>query len=259
MKKIFKSVISILLLLTIFNVSLIFSVMADSNIPEDFIGTYSNNLGSTMIVYPDRTTSADDNSSYPSIVGDMKKETDGSYSWSVSSGYDGYTVIIYPIGVDVISWDGKVVNTDTSQIRLWSGNGSVSTDQSNYIYYKQYVQNDIKVVLNGQELSFDQPPIMKDDRTLVPLRAIFEAMGYTVTWNESTQTAAAVNGSNKITVQVGSSVISYTTDGKSGTYTCDVEPQIVSDRILVPVRAIAESAGCSVSWVENTQTVIIVK
>jgi len=117
----------------------------------------------------------------------------------------------------------------------------------------------ISVILNGNNISFDQTPIIVSNRVLVPIRAIFEALGYTVAWDESTQTATAVNGNNIITVQVQNSVISYTTNGKSGTYTCDVAPQIISDRILVPTRAVAESAGCNVSWDENTYTVIIVK
>lgn len=43
-------------------------------------------------------------------------------------------------------------------------------------------QEDITVTVNGNQLSFDQPPIIKDGRMLVPLCAIFEAMGAEVLW-----------------------------------------------------------------------------
>ena len=93
----------------------------------------------------------------------------------------------------------------------------------------------------------------------MPIRAIFEAMGYTVTWGGSKQTATAVNGNDKITVQIGNSAISYTVGGKSGTYLCDTPPQVSSERILVPVQAFVESAGCSVNRDESISSVIIVK
>ena len=111
----------------------------------------------------------------------------------------------------------------------------------------------ISVLLNGTKLTFDQPPIIENDRTMVPIRAIFEALGYTLDWNGDTQTATATNGSNTIKVTVGSNTIFYT----GGTYNCDVAPINRSGRILVPVRAIAECAGCTVDWDGETKTVII--
>ncbi len=117
----------------------------------------------------------------------------------------------------------------------------------------------IAVALNGTPISFDQPPVMQNDRVLVPIRAIFEAMGYAVDWNEAAQTATAVKGGDSITVRLNNAVIDYKTGGVSGAYQCDVPPQLISDRILVPVRAIAESAGCIVDWNETAQTVIIQK
>lgn len=117
----------------------------------------------------------------------------------------------------------------------------------------------IKVTLNGDRVLFDQPPVIVDERTLVPVRAIFESMGYTVDWNGETQTATAVKGDDFISVTIGSPEIVYTTNGESGIYTCDVPAQIISERTLVPVRAISESAGCNVDWNDETKTVIITK
>ena len=50
---------------------------------------------------------------------------------------------------------------------------------------------EISVFVNGEKLAFDQPPVIQQDRTLVPMRAIFEALGATVLWDESTQTVTA--------------------------------------------------------------------
>ncbi|MGN1116320.1 MAG: stalk domain-containing protein [Candidatus Ornithomonoglobus sp.] len=54
-------------------------------------------------------------------------------------------------------------------------------------------------------------------------------------------------------------MINYSVNEISGKYTCDVPPQIISDRILVPVRAISESAGCNVAWNSDNKTVVITK
>lgn len=118
-------------------------------------------------------------------------------------------------------------------------------------------EKEISVTINDKEVSFDQAPIIVNDRTLVPIRAIFEAMGYSVDWNQSAQTAYAQKGNDTVTVKLGNSEISCVINGKSIKYTCDVPPQIISDRILVPVRAIAESTGCTVSWDNSARRVII--
>ncbi len=115
------------------------------------------------------------------------------------------------------------------------------------------INNTIDVVLNGQALSFDQPPMMDNNRVMVPIRAIFEALGYTVDWDQASQTGTASNGAQTITVQVGNAAITH--DG--GTYWCDVAPKNVFGRILVPLRAISESAGCQVLWNQTTKKVII--
>ena len=60
--------------------------------------------------------------------------------------------------------------------------------------------NEIKIYLNNEELKFDITPITEKDRTLVPMRAIFEALGAEVEWENETRTATATK--NGITVSV---------------------------------------------------------
>ena len=50
-------------------------------------------------------------------------------------------------------------------------------------------ENEISVYVEGQKVSFDVPPQTINDRTMVPIRAIFEVMGATVNWDNVTQTA----------------------------------------------------------------------
>lgn len=116
-------------------------------------------------------------------------------------------------------------------------------------------EENIKVVLNGTELTFDVPPQLIEDRTMVPMRKIFEAFGAKIDWDDSTQTITATKETSVITMQIDNPVI--TVDGEK--VTLDVPPQLVNDRTLVPVRAVAEGLDAAVDWNDETQTVTITK
>ncbi|MCH5210012.1 MAG: copper amine oxidase N-terminal domain-containing protein [Oscillospiraceae bacterium] len=116
---------------------------------------------------------------------------------------------------------------------------------------------DIKSSLDGKYLTFDQPPLTINDRVMVPIRVIFESMGYSVEWDQNSKTATANKSNDTIIVQMDNQNITYSVNGNSGTYYCDAAPQIVSGRILVPVRAISECAGCDVRWDGNDRMVYI--
>ena len=111
----------------------------------------------------------------------------------------------------------------------------------------------VYVTLDGKVLSFDQTPLIVGDRTLVPMRAIFEALGATVEWDSVTRTVTATKGETVVTMTIDNAVISV----NDKQVALDVAPQIVGDRTLAPARAVAEGFGCSVDWDANTRTVII--
>lgn len=111
----------------------------------------------------------------------------------------------------------------------------------------------IMVYLNGEKLSFDQPPVIINGRTLVPLRAIFEALGAKVMWDDATKTVTATRGYTIVSLEIGKNYI--TIDGMAKEL--DVPAQIINSRTMVPVRAISEAFGCQVGWDAGTQTVLI--
>ncbi len=114
-------------------------------------------------------------------------------------------------------------------------------------------EQEISVKVDGTFLEFDQPPVLQNDRTLVPFRAIFEALGANVDWDDATQTAIAVKGDTTLKITIGDDKL-YKNDG---VIELDVPAQILNDRTLVPVRAISEAFGCEVNWVDETQLVVI--
>lgn len=112
---------------------------------------------------------------------------------------------------------------------------------------------EIMVSVNKRLLTFDQAPVIVDDRTLVPLRVIFEALGAVVDWEPTTRTVTARRGEINISLVVDTNIIK-----KNGTdIEIDVPAQIIGDRTMVPVRAISESLGASVDWDPATRTVLI--
>ena len=114
-------------------------------------------------------------------------------------------------------------------------------------------ENIIKVFVDGAQLDFDVNPIMENDRTLVPMRAIFEALGAQVSWDGDTKTASAVKGGDTVKIIVDSNTL-Y----KNGTAVeLGVPARMVNDRTLVPVRAISESFEANVEWNGETKSVII--
>lgn len=113
--------------------------------------------------------------------------------------------------------------------------------------------SEIKVYLDGKPLAFDVPPMIDSGRTLVPLRAIFEAMGAKVDWREDTRTVTAVKGNTTVVMKIGST--SPTVNGK--TVALDVPAKIVKNRTLAPLRFVGEAFGGKVEWEASTRTVRI--
>lgn len=114
---------------------------------------------------------------------------------------------------------------------------------------------DINVTLNGSNLEFDQPPIIVDGRTLVPMRVIFEALDCTVEWDNDTREITAGNNDTTVILRIDDTSAFV----NSGEVALDVPPQILNNRTLVPIRFVSESLDCDVNWNNETSTVEITK
>ena len=105
--------------------------------------------------------------------------------------------------------------------------------------------NEVGVTINGTPVNFvGQGPVIVDGRTLVPVRAVFEALGFNVAWNQTTQTATMTRGGDTIVITIGSAT--FTTNGVARTL--DVPAQIINNSTLVPIRLPLESVGYAVGW-----------
>ena len=111
----------------------------------------------------------------------------------------------------------------------------------------------ITVLLNGEKIGFDVQPQIIKDRTMVPLRAIFEALGAEVAWDDATKTVTAKKDDVTIKMTIGADSFMRNSEKIS----LDSPATIVDSRTLVPVRAIAESFGSQVGWIAESKTVTI--
>ncbi|MBO4898084.1 MAG: hypothetical protein J5590_07290 [Clostridia bacterium] len=121
-----------------------------------------------------------------------------------------------------------------------------------------YEPGEIKININGERIYPDNSPVIIEGRTLVPIRAVAEKMGYNVSWDGNTQIVSMTNPYNgtNILVQIG---LGYALKDYSQEITLDVPALILADRTYLPLRAVAEAMDATVNWDGSTRTVIISK
>ena len=117
-------------------------------------------------------------------------------------------------------------------------------------------EDTIKVTVDGKLVdcaAYGQEPVAIDGTTLVPLRSVFEELGATVAWDGETQSVVSFRDDLSILLVLNSKEMVVSGEVK----TLSVPAQSMNDRIMVPVRAIAEAFGCDVKWDGDTRTVVV--
>ncbi|HWQ75805.1 MAG TPA: copper amine oxidase N-terminal domain-containing protein [Syntrophomonas sp.] len=124
----------------------------------------------------------------------------------------------------------------------------------------------ITLKVGGVTVKTDSPPVIENGRTLAPVRAIVEALGYIVAWDSATQTMEVYNYYTEalvISMKIGSKVAKVAVGTGSNAIMddriLDVPAKIINGRTMVPVRFIAETLGCEVSWDQTTKAVNIIQ
>ncbi len=123
--------------------------------------------------------------------------------------------------------------------------------------------SDIAIEWNGEPLTFtDAVPQIVNDRTYLPFRTVFTALGFAdedITYEGESKTVCASSGELTISMVIGESKVSVTRDGETTVMDTDapvfIDPKV--GRTYVPARFVAEAAGYRVGWNGDTRTVII--
>ncbi|MBO5179176.1 MAG: N-acetylmuramoyl-L-alanine amidase [Clostridia bacterium] len=123
---------------------------------------------------------------------------------------------------------------------------------------REYTGPEVTLLLNDIKFEVSKglmPPIILENRTLVPVREVFETLGGKVEWYESEKAVEIELESKKVKLWIDK----YTAlvDGKE--IELDVPAKIVSSKTMVPARFISEKCGLIVGWDDETKTVSINK
>ncbi|MDI3481878.1 MAG: hypothetical protein PWQ97_1533 [Tepidanaerobacteraceae bacterium] len=122
-----------------------------------------------------------------------------------------------------------------------------------YELKKQQNNNAISVFVNGDELKFDVPPVIKEGRVLIPVKAVVSALGAEVKWDPETKTVTITKDGKTIILQLESKTAIV--DGQE--VELDVPAGIQNGRTIVPLRFIMQAFNSNVEWDGEDNTVII--
>ena len=153
----------------------------------------------------------------------LKAEKDGTYSFTMPKG-------------------GVTVDTTFKQAE-----GATNTDKPAAATKTIILQiGSTAVIVDDQAIINDVAPVIRNDRTLVPIRIITEALGGQVAWNEAAKEVTLTVNGKEIKMTIGKALEKY-----------GVAPVIIGGRTFVPVRFVADELGAVTTWDDATKTVTI--
>ena len=140
-------------------------------------------------------------------------------------------------------------------ISIGLGNGNLRSSKVT-IHYNNASQNSVAVTVNGSAVEWTDasPFINSDGRTMVPLRAVGDALGLSVNWDGAKREAIFSNGSKTIYFPIDSNT-AHTSDGRQ--IVMDTAAIVIDGRTYAPIRYLAEFFGFTVDWDGGSKTVII--
>ncbi|MHB1043986.1 MAG: copper amine oxidase N-terminal domain-containing protein [Eubacteriales bacterium] len=119
--------------------------------------------------------------------------------------------------------------------------------------YRMKGQQGIKVFSNGVGIKFDVPPVIKDGRTLIPVRALTEGFGATVNYDAENQTVTVTKGETAIVLTIGQNVALV--NGQE--VTLDAKAELNNSRTIVPLRFISETFKLNVDYYPDGEIVTV--
>jgi len=120
--------------------------------------------------------------------------------------------------------------------------------------FAAYANRAVTVTIDGQRVQFsDQGPVMLNNRVLVPVRGVFEHMGFDVSWDYDERVATLEGNGTVVIIPAGST--SFIVD--NNIITPDVPQQLINNRMLLPLRAVAEALGGSAEWDNSNRDAMI--
>jgi hypothetical protein len=182
-------------------------------------------------------------------AGGVHRSTDSGATWtSLNAGLNNQYVV--SLAIDPSSPDILYAGTGNGGIFRYASNSSAKATM-------QLVIGGTTMYAGREAISLEAAPIILNARTLLPIRAVVEAAGGTVTWDAAEQKVTIVRNGTTLTLWIGKNTAEI--DGKW--VSIDTNPAVVPiishGRTLLPLRFVAESLGLDVQWDASTKTVTI--
>ncbi|WPS88222.1 N-acetylmuramoyl-L-alanine amidase family protein [Brevibacillus halotolerans] len=117
----------------------------------------------------------------------------------------------------------------------------------------QSTQGNIQLRIEGRSVNAEVPPLISNGRTLVPVRVIAEGLGAKIDWNQQERKAKITKDNREVILQL-SSKKAYI-NGKA--QTLEATPELINNRMLLPLRFVGEALGATVGWDNDSRTVIV--
>ena len=112
----------------------------------------------------------------------------------------------------------------------------------------------IAIYVNGRELRVEETtPVIRHNRTFLPLRAVTEELGYTVAWDGDKKEVTLTKGDASVVMTIGKKT--YRLNGKEAAM--DVAPYLEKDRTFIPARYLGEATGLPVKWMPKERVVTV--
>lgn len=112
---------------------------------------------------------------------------------------------------------------------------------------------EISVYIDKNQISFEEPPIIIEDTTMVPFRPIFEKFGIQVSWNDDTKTVTGTKDNWKISLSIDSTQAIVNGEIKE----LPLPAQLINGNTFIPLRFVGEATGRDVLWDNDTKTIKI--
>ena len=201
------------------------------------VGTFRAAGGQTSFVVVAKPEGATVNFDARAAGGAITSITGDSYAVGrIECDKPGVVTVQMSMGIEILQEDG------TWSPRYYTGTQNIVFSDGSIGKTVVMSIGSSEIVIDGEKAAIDAAPIVQNSRTYVPFRALAEAFGAEVAYDEATQAVTATLGSNTVVMTIGSAT--YTVNGEEKT--ADVAPFISGGRTMVPVRFAAEAFGSKV-------------
>lgn len=118
-------------------------------------------------------------------------------------------------------------------------------------------QNDVKIYVNNKIVKSDQPPLIFENRTFVPVRVIAEGLGAKVEYHREDLTVTIEKDHTSILLTIGDDKALFSDGIKAGPVPIDAPAFIKNNRTYLPLRVISELFDMNVNWDAKKRSVYI--